>query len=167
MRWLVDGYNVIRRDPALQAQEATSLEAGRTALLHLLARVARERGEHFTVVFDGARRGGGAPAGGQVEVRFSAPPERADDVLMREAARLRDGAIVVTSDRTVRDAAWRSGATVVSAEQFLDALGGGEPDEEPEAADDDESPPSRGGNARRPSREARATERALRRLRHG
>ncbi len=26
MRWLVDGYNVIRRDPKLQAREAESLE---------------------------------------------------------------------------------------------------------------------------------------------
>ena len=42
MRWLVDGYNVIRRDPDLQAREAESLEAGRRALLHLIAR-ARPR----------------------------------------------------------------------------------------------------------------------------
>jgi hypothetical protein len=41
MRWLVDGYNVIRRDPDLQAREAESLEAGRRALLHLIARARR------------------------------------------------------------------------------------------------------------------------------
>jgi hypothetical protein len=33
MRWLIDGYNVIRRDPDLRAHEAESLEAGRRALL--------------------------------------------------------------------------------------------------------------------------------------
>src|SRR2546422_5793171 len=34
----VDGYNVIRRDPDLRAHEAESLDAGRTALLRLVAR---------------------------------------------------------------------------------------------------------------------------------
>src|SRR5207245_10450436 len=32
MRWLVDGYNVIRRSPELSAAERQSLEAGRRAL---------------------------------------------------------------------------------------------------------------------------------------
>src|SRR5438445_657064 len=54
MRWLIDGYNVIRRDPDLRAHEAESLEAGRTALLRLVARIARAGGDRFTVVFDGA-----------------------------------------------------------------------------------------------------------------
>ena len=40
MRWLIDGYNVIRRDPELHAHEAAGLEAGRAALVMLLARVA-------------------------------------------------------------------------------------------------------------------------------
>ena len=29
MRWLIDGYNVIRRDPELVAGEAAGLDAGR------------------------------------------------------------------------------------------------------------------------------------------
>jgi len=32
MRWLVDGYNVIRRAPKLASRERESLEAGRRAL---------------------------------------------------------------------------------------------------------------------------------------
>src|SRR3989475_13215612 len=83
MRWLIDGYNVIRRDPDLRAHEAESLEAGRTALLRLVARVARAGGDRFTVVFDGAPASRPAPAGGQLEVIFSRPPEKADDVLAR------------------------------------------------------------------------------------
>jgi len=154
--WLVDGYNVIRRDAELVAAEAESLEAGRAALLRLLAAVARDSGEQFVVVFDGARRGGGGSGEGQVRVRFSTPPERADDVLMREAARLREGAVVVTSDRTVADAARRSGAVAVSAERFLETATG-------DSADDEEQPRP-GGNPRRPSRDERAVARVLRRL---
>jgi uncharacterized protein len=159
MRWLIDGYNVIRRDPELAQHEARGLEDGRAALLRLVASAARTSGDAFTVVFDGARRGGGVPAGGQVQVVFSRPPETADDVLRRLASELRSGAVVVSSDRAVRDAAERAGAAAVSAEQFVSALEPGE-DDEP-----DDEPPPRGGNPRRPSRAERAARRVLGRLR--
>lgn len=162
MRWLIDGYNVIRRDADLQAREAAGLEAGRAALLALLARVAARLSDDFTVVFDGARRTGGAPSVGRVQVLFSRPPETADDVLRRLAATLREGAIVVTSDRAVRDSARRAGAVALTAEAFVEAATG--PAEDPEDADDDDAARGR-GPSRRPSREARAAERALRRLR--
>jgi len=160
MRWLIDGYNVIRRDPELAQHEARGLEDGRAALLRLVAGAARTSGDPFTVVFDGARRAGGAPAGGQVQVMFSRPPETADDVLRRLASELRSGAVVVSSDRAVRDAAERAGAAAVTAEQFVAALMPGE-DDDP----DDAPPPPRGGNPRRPSRAARAAQRVLGRLR--
>jgi predicted RNA-binding protein with PIN domain len=161
MRWLVDGYNVIRRDPDLAQQEARGLEDGRAALLGVIAGAARVSGDPFTVVFDGARRSGGAPAGGQVQVLFSRPPETADDVLRRLASELRSAAVVVSSDRAVRDAAERAGAVAVTAEQFLNAL---ESETEDERDEDDEAPP-RGGNPRRPSRAERAARRVLGRLR--
>ena len=160
MRWLIDGYNVIRRDPELAQHEARGLEEGRAALLRLVAGAARASGDPFTVVFDGARRAGGLPAGGQVQVVFSRPPETADDVLRRLAAELRSGAVVVSSDRAVRDAAARAGAAAVTAEQFVTALEPGDTDE-----GDDDPAPSRGGNPRRPSRAERATRRVLARLR--
>lgn len=47
MRWLIDGYNVIRRDSDLRGREAESLEAGRAALIHLVARKARESRDDF------------------------------------------------------------------------------------------------------------------------
>ena len=40
MRWLVDGYNVIRRAPELRSREQESLEAGRQALCAMLAVVS-------------------------------------------------------------------------------------------------------------------------------
>jgi len=157
MRWLVDGYNVIRRDPDLR-------EAGRTALLRVVASAARAGGDRFTVVFDGAPGGGPATGGGQVEVTFSRPPEKADDVLVRLARQLGAGAALVSSDRAVRDAAGRAGCAVIGADEFLRALStesGSKKDD-----DEDERPARSGkrGNPRRPSKEARAAQRALRRL---
>jgi uncharacterized protein len=161
MHWLVDGYNVIRRDPDLAQHETRGLEDGRAALLRVIAGAARASGDPFTVVFDGARRSGGAPAGGQVQVVFSRPPETADDVLRRLASQLRSGAVVVSSDRAVRDAAERAGAVAVTTEQFLTALDSETADD----GDEDEEPPTRGGNPRRPSRAERAARRVLHRLR--
>jgi predicted RNA-binding protein with PIN domain len=161
MKWLIDGYNVIRRDAELRDAEGAGLEAGRTALLSLLARLAREVGDDFTVVFDGARRGGGAPGAGRVQVVFSRPPDTADDVLRRLAATHREGAVVVTSDRAVQDSAWRAGAVVVGAEAFVDAARGADAREDD---DDDETRERHRGPSRRPSREARAAARVLRRL---
>jgi predicted RNA-binding protein with PIN domain len=160
MRWLIDGYNVIRRDPDLSAHETEGLAAGRTALLHLLARVAARVSDPFTVVFDGARPTGGTPSSGRVQVVFSRPPETADDVLRRLAATHRDGVAVVSSDRAVQHAARRAGAVAVDAEAFLQAVGGAEDPSE----DDDEGPTNRRGPSRRLSREAREARRVLRRL---
>src|SRR2546425_13303218 len=95
MRWLIDGYNIIRRDPELRSREAESLEAGRRALLHLLVRAHRAPRDEFTVVFDGARVSGGAPSAGRIRVNFSRPPLTADDELMRLARQWRSGGIGV------------------------------------------------------------------------
>jgi predicted RNA-binding protein with PIN domain len=163
MRWLIDGYNVIRRDPELHAHEAASLEAGRAALVTLLARVASRVSDNFTIVFDGARPTGGAPSPGRVQVMFSRPPETADDVLRRLAGTLREGAVVVSSDRAVQDSARRGGSVAVSAEAFLEAADG--PTEIDKESDDDDVARPRRGPSRRPSREVRDAQRVLRRLR--
>jgi predicted RNA-binding protein with PIN domain len=162
VRWLLDGYNVIRRDAELRDAEAGRLEAGRSALLALLGRLAHEVGDQFVVVFDGARRAGSPPGGGQVQVIFSRPPETADDVLRRLASTHREGAVVVTSDRAVLDAARRAGAVGVPAEAFLDAARRGRAEEDDDDEPDAASP--RPGPGRKLSREARATARVLRRL---
>jgi uncharacterized protein len=172
MRWLIDGYNIIRRDPALRGRESESLEAGRRALLHLLARSHREPRDQFTVVFDGARVSGSLPSGGRIGVIFSRPPMTADDELIRLARQWKSGAIVVSSDRKIQDAARRAGAAALSADQFLQGLEhrGEEPLDEPDLAskeaDLEEPPPAtKRGNPRRASKKDRRAQRALRRLR--
>jgi predicted RNA-binding protein with PIN domain len=164
MRWLIDGYNVIRRDPDLRGREAESLEAGRAALVHLVARQARESRDDFTIVFDGARVTAGAPSAGRVQVLFSRPPRTADDELIRLARESGAGAVVVSSDRKIQDAARRSRCAVLGAEQFL--AGVTESAEPGPATKDDEEdrPQDKRGNPRRLSKKARAAQRALRRL---
>src|SRR5258705_3983788 len=116
MRWLIDGYNLIRRDPDLRDREIESLEAGRRALLHLLARAYRDPRDEFTVVFDGARVAGGAPPpGGRIRAIFSRPPLTADDELMRLARQWKSGAGVVTPDRESPDTTRPAGTAVPSA----------------------------------------------------
>lgn len=170
MRWLIDGYNVIRRDPDLRGREAEGLPAGRAALLRRVAAVARDREESFTVVFDGARLRGADEAstspGGRVEVVFSRPPDTADEVLRRLAARWRAAAVVVSSDRAVESAARRAGAVAVSAEDFIAALETSDATADPDGAQDDDEDEVREkrGNPRRAPREERDRRRVLRRL---
>jgi uncharacterized protein len=170
MRWLVDGYNVIRRAPELRSREQQSLEAGRHALCALLVGVARESRDTFTVVFDGAEAGGRGAGGAGVTVIFSSARESADHVLAKMA---REGGAVVSNDREVRRAAERAGAIVVTTDQFLAKLdqsrsavageGGPEPGSEKDEGDDPLRGP-RKGNPRRLSKKERATRRALGRL---
>ena len=167
MRWLVDGYNVIRRAPELESREQESLEAGRRALCALLVQVARASADTFTVVFDGAHAGGRAGSGSGVTVIFSSARESADRVLARMA---REGGAVVSNDRDVRRSAERAGAIVVTTDQFLARLDRARhlPPEAPagEKGGEEDEPPRgpRKGNPRRLSKKDRATQRALGRL---
>ena len=164
MRWLIDGYNVVRRDASLRDRDVQSLQAGRAALLAVVARVASRVADTFTVVFDGAGPSAAPPAGSRVQVVFSRSPETADDVLRRLVGTLREGAVVVSSDRAVQQSARRAGAVAVTAEAFMDtALGDGDGPEDTD--DDDPETPRRVGPSRRLSKEARAARRVLRRLR--
>jgi predicted RNA-binding protein with PIN domain len=165
VRWLIDGYNVIRRDPDLRTVEARGLQAGRAALLRLVAEATDRSLDVFTVVFDGAPIPGAGGPPGRLQVIFSRPPQRADDVLVRLARQHGNGAIVVTSDRAVQDAARRAGCAVLGAEQFLAGL---TRDGANEGASEDiepERPAPKRGNPRRSSKRARAAGRALKRLR--
>lgn len=180
MRWLVDGYNVIRRSPELASRERESLAAGREALLARLAAAHRASGDRFTVVFDGAGpASAGSAEGAGVTVVFSCARETADRVLVRLAGP--GGGAVVSSDREVRRAATRAGAVAVSAEEFLARLpqpgapgpaargGPGAHPPEPEGWAKDEAVEERPtgprkGNPRRLPRRQRALARALRRL---
>jgi hypothetical protein len=166
MRWLVDGYNVIRRSPELASEERVSLEAGRQALCRLLARAAQSSGDEFTAVFDGSGAGSATSGGAGVRVLFSSARERADQVLARLAVQ---GGAVVSNDREVRRAGERAGALSISTDDFLARVALAPPmvtGTETMEKDEEDEPPRRTkkGNPRRLSKKDRAASRALNRL---
>lgn len=165
MVWLIDGYNVIRRDPELAGIDRRSLEEGREALLRLVARVARESPDEFVVVFDGIKSRATARPDRHVSVVFSKAPEKADDVLIRLARQRGAGATVVSSDHAVQDGARRARAAAVGADAFLERTSeDGAEDRDGGDEEPDHTQPKK-GNPRRLSRADRQAQRALGRLR--
>lgn len=158
VRWLIDGYNVIRRSPELAALERESLESGRRALRRLLAETARASGDQFTVVFDGQGAGGSGSAAG-VRIIFSSARESADRVIARMAAQ---GGAVVSNDRAVRRAAAQAGAIALTADEFLAKLDSADSEEDERSGSQGSGPKK--GNPHRLGKRARRAARTLRRL---
>jgi predicted RNA-binding protein with PIN domain len=175
--WIVvDGYNLIRRSPKLASLDRRDLKEGRDALLGVLAAYRRLKGHRTTVVFDGWERGGAGEQATQVagvRVIFSRRGDRADQAILRLVEKAPAGAVVVTSDRALAEAAGRLGAIALSAEEFEERLErtlreGGEDgvEEEDEGASEAVRPGPRKmkGAARRPSKQARRRSITLGRL---
>lgn len=135
-RIVLDGYNVILRSPAFAPDERRDLEAARSKLENLLSWAVGSFGDvRFIIVYDGdhvpgrARRRttGARDAAGasRVEVRFSTPPQKADDLirtLVDEWAEDDDDITVVTSDLEIASHARGAGATVVFSDLFAASL---------------------------------------------
>lgn len=113
---LIDGYNVIRKTPALLAAERVSLAAGREALLERVAAAFRHTPHRAVVVFDGdgAAESVAALRGrARGQVMYTARGESADAVLTRlahEATVRGERAVVVSEDLEVRLGALSAGA---------------------------------------------------------
>ncbi|MCK8115889.1 NYN domain-containing protein [Anaerosoma tenue] len=121
MRFLVDGYNVTRSDPATKD---LALEEQREALVARLAARRRELlgdGE-VAVVFDGVAGGGSGAGRGAVEVRYARSPESADDLIARLAAG--GGVTVVTSDGGLARRVEGTGAVVVPSATCFEGVRG-------------------------------------------
>lgn len=110
MRVIIDGYNVIRSDPATRALPH---EEQRAALVRRLAASGRSffGVGGIIVVFDGCNDGAVESIGG-VDVRFSRD-RTADDVVAELAG---PGVLVVTSDRELADRCRAAGARVQPAD---------------------------------------------------
>lgn len=118
---IIDGYNLIRQSPGLEALDREDIQLGRDALLRRLVAYKKIKRHNITVVFDG----GGAPLfadGGDnykgVRVKFSRPGQTADTLINRMAKKERERALVVTSDRAVADYCAGQGATVLPSPDF-------------------------------------------------
>lgn len=125
--FLVDGYNVIRRNPELRAREdRRDLEAGREALLGRILASRLPARCRVIVVFDGA---GDMPAcalqsRAGLEVRFSRPPQNADQAILSILKSRHDNSsvVVVTADRELEWEAKKLGARVTDPEEWISAM---------------------------------------------
>jgi predicted RNA-binding protein with PIN domain len=119
---MVDGYNV-----AMLGWPECDLETRRDRLIGGLETLAARTGAAFDVVFDGADVGVVATVGRSmgVNVRFTSEDVEADDVIIADAATVPVDRplVVVSNDHRVRDGVAAVGATVVSSDRLLSALG--------------------------------------------
>jgi predicted RNA-binding protein with PIN domain len=121
----VDGYNFIKQSPELRRLEQIELQKAREGLLEQLRSYKRLKGHSFIVVFDGRQEGrlaGQRERSGGIEVIFSKPGEKADEVLKRLASEKREGIAVVTSDRDVASFAEKKGATAIPAADWAEKM---------------------------------------------
>jgi predicted RNA-binding protein with PIN domain len=121
MHLIVDGYNLIRQSSQLQMLDAMDLQAGREALLALLAHYRSRSHHQITVVFDGWQGGDLKESRDRHQgllIVYSRRGERADEVIKKLLHQERQRALVVTSDREIQIYADQVKAAWINAGQF-------------------------------------------------
>lgn len=168
----IDGYNFLKQSRDLRKLEHIELQKAREALIERLARYRQMKGHSITVVFDGEQErhlAGQRQRWRGIDVIFSKPGEKADDILKRLSAEKRGGITVVTSDREVALFSKKKGAIVIPVFDFAErmemaqfhALKGSEK----ETIDPDRSiAPTKKGPAHRLSKSQRQAAAAAKRL---
>jgi uncharacterized protein len=125
---LVDGYNVIRRLPALSAAESRSLAEGRAALLNWLVPRFRHTPRRLVVVFDGdgaAETTEPLRCGAGSQLVFTRRGETADQAIVRRVASERTAGHlveVITDDVAVQLAGASYGAASVGTRELRETL---------------------------------------------
>lgn len=123
----MDGYNLILRSPSLKPGPDRTLREAREKLVNLLSWAVGSGGTRFLVVFDGSDPRGDEESSGRIEVRFSRPPQKADDLirtLVEERVERVERLTVVTSDLEVARHARAMGADVALADLFMSSMMG-------------------------------------------
>lgn len=122
---IIDGYNLIRRSPALSALDRKDLQMGRDALVDMLADYKRIKAHKITVVFDGTAMPsifGQRDTVKGIRILFSRDGRTADSVIKKMAEKEREQALVVSSDNAVVQFAASCGASVIASEEFEDKM---------------------------------------------
>ena len=139
---ILDGYNIILRSPRLRPGPKRTLRESRAMLVSLLSWIMGANNIRFVIVFDGAEGGGPDEPTGRVQIRWSRPPETADDVI-RQMVEKRAGGdediTVVTADIEVARHARAAGADISLSDLFLASAFGDLGRETGEGAQDDEA----------------------------
>lgn len=161
---IIDGYNLIGSEQGLR----DPLEPKRNWLVQRLSQYQEIKQFNVIVVFDGWRSGRSEEVVQKqrgVSIVYSKLNEKADAVIVRLAREKGAGAVVVSSDREIRNAVERFGAVAVSAGEFNAVLRGLDA---PSADDDragEEFSRTEGGNPRRVSKTERRRNEKLKKLR--
>lgn len=131
---MIDGYNLIKRNPALASK---NLEDGRQGLVTFIERNQPQGSlrNKVTVVFDGKPGMWGLPSASEVSVVFT-EYESADDLIKSrvEAAKNKKEFVVVTDDKALMLYVRSFGVAVMSVREFYSrgttvksSKGGGKP----------------------------------------
>jgi predicted RNA-binding protein with PIN domain len=122
---IIDGYNLIRQSSALSGLDRQDIQTGRKALIDALADYKKMKRHEITVVFDGTN----APAFSQnrdrikgIAIRFSRIGESADAVIKRMAAREKEKALIVSSDRQILSFASFQGCATIESPVFEEKI---------------------------------------------
>lgn len=118
MRYIIDGYNMIRKIDVLRAHDAQSLEKGRQALIIQLSSFRMKSKAEITVVFDGQKSSLSSQSG--ITVRFSNLPNKADEMIKKlvDQNKKAPETTVVSSDNEVMWYAKGCGCKVERSEDF-------------------------------------------------
>lgn len=122
---IIDGYNLVHQSDSPGRLHPEDLQSGREALLDSLAAYKRIKGHRITVIFDGKNAPDLSPQRDRIKgiaIRFSRGGESADTVIKRMAAKEREKALVVSSDRDVADYSAVRGAATISASGFAEKM---------------------------------------------
>ena len=122
MRWLIDGHNLIGQMPNLRLDDPNDEEK----LLVYLRRFRAKTGHHVAVIFDAGQSYQPAQTQkrGGITVQFAPHGKTADQIIMRRLRRVKNPQEVglVSSDRTVQQAARQARVRVVPADEFAQQL---------------------------------------------
>ncbi|MBX5451246.1 NYN domain-containing protein [Thermogemmatispora sp.] len=122
---LVDGYNVIRRNPQFRAALSRSLESAREQLITQLVHRYRHTPYHVTVVFDGTGKYEQHLYERRIHIIYSRHGEKADQVIARLAREARASGHEVqlfSDDSEVRQSVTRQGGLATSTQGLAATL---------------------------------------------
>jgi len=164
MDLIIDGYNLLALDKRLDR----GLEQSRKSLVKTLVRYRQAKPLNLTVVFDGWRSGQANESRflqDGINIIYSRLGEKADAVVIRLAREKNSGAVVVSSDREIRNAVERFDAVAIHAQEFNDILQQLEFPGEDHGSEDYHHRPSQRSSANRISKLDRKRQEKLRKLR--
>jgi len=124
---IIDGYNMIHQVPILASELTRDLENARAVLVERLRAYLSDKKVHVTVVFDGTGLRLPHPTFPEtlnLMVRFSKPPQSADDVIKKliDDTQHKKSLLVVSADNSIVMHAHSAGAKSVTPIDFSEIM---------------------------------------------